>query len=48
MDELGPMVTSLQRNVTRVFLGKQDVVRAVLTGLLAGGHVLLEDVPGVG
>ena len=48
MDELGSMVVALQRNVTRVFLGKQDVVRAVLTGLLAGGHVLLEDVPGVG
>ena len=48
MDDLGSMVTALQRNVTRVFLGKQDVVRSVLTGLLAGGHVLLEDVPGVG
>ena len=48
MDDLSAMVTALQRNVTRVFLGKQDVVRSVLTGLLAGGHVLLEDVPGVG
>jgi MoxR-like ATPase len=48
MDDLSAMVAALQRNVTRVFLGKQGVVRSVLTGLLAGGHVLLEDVPGVG
>ncbi len=46
--DLIPLVTALQKNVGRVFLGKPDVVRAVLTGLLAGGHVLLEDVPGVG
>src|SRR5687767_527279 len=45
---LAPPLASLQRNVTRVFLGKPEVVRLVLTGLLSGGHVLLEDVPGVG
>jgi MoxR-like ATPase len=38
----------LAKNVQRVFLGKPEAVRWVLTGLLAGGHVLLEDVPGVG
>lgn len=42
------MSVALQQNVGRVFLGKAEVVRSVLTGLLAGGHVLLEDVPGVG
>jgi MoxR-like ATPase len=31
-----------------VFLGKPEVLHLVLTGLVAGGHVLLEDVPGVG
>ncbi len=31
-----------------VFLGKPDVIRLALTGLLAGGHLLIEDVPGVG
>jgi MoxR-like ATPase len=46
--DLAPLVAALQKNVTRVFLGKPEVVRLVLTGLLAGGHVLLEDVPGVG
>ena len=38
----------LTANIESVFLGKPRIVRGVLTGLLAGGHVLLEDVPGVG
>ncbi|MER3395356.1 MAG: hypothetical protein C4318_05335 [Acidimicrobiia bacterium] len=35
-------------NVTRVVRGKRSVVELVTTALLAGGHVLIEDVPGVG
>ncbi|GAA1640323.1 AAA family ATPase [Georgenia ruanii] len=35
-------------NVGRAVLGKADVVRLVVTALLAGGHVLLEDYPGTG
>jgi MoxR-like ATPase len=34
--------------VESVIRGKPDVIRLVLTVLLAGGHVLIEDVPGVG
>lgn len=34
--------------VERVFQGKRDVVELVMTAILARGHVLLEDVPGVG
>ncbi|MBR5799741.1 MAG: MoxR family ATPase [Lachnospiraceae bacterium] len=34
--------------VNSVFVGKEDVVEQVLTCFLAGGHILLEDVPGVG
>ncbi|MFD0711886.1 AAA family ATPase [Paenibacillus sp. GCM10027626] len=34
--------------VNRVLLGKPDVVKLTFAALLAGGHVLLEDVPGVG
>lgn len=41
-------VERLERAIGTVFLGKPGVVRLVLTGLLADGHVLLEDVPGVG
>jgi MoxR-like ATPase len=35
-------------NVGRVVVGKRDVVELLLVALLAEGHVLLEDVPGVG
>lgn len=38
----------LQRTVTRVIKGKPDAVKHVLVSLLAGGHILIEDVPGIG
>ena len=41
-------LAALRQNVESVLLGKPEVVRQVLVALLAGGHVLLEDVPGVG
>lgn len=42
------LLTRLTRNIESVFSGKTEVVDLVVTCLLAGGHVLLEDVPGVG
>lgn len=39
---------ALQENVESVLLGKSETVRRVLVALMADGHVLLEDVPGVG
>lgn len=47
MDSRG-LVIRLRDNINRVFIGKEDVVENLLICLLAGGHVLLEDVPGVG
>lgn len=41
-------VDRLQENIERVFYGKTEAVQHVLVALLAGGHVLIEDVPGVG
>jgi MoxR-like ATPase len=38
----------LRENINHFFVGKEDVVDNLLICLLAGGHVLLEDVPGVG
>ena len=35
-------------NVDQAILGKQHVIRLVLTAMLSDGHVLLEDVPGTG
>lgn len=34
--------------INKVFVGKEEVVEKILICLLAGGHILLEDVPGVG
>jgi MoxR-like ATPase len=39
---------ALRANIASVFHGKADVVTLALTALLADGHVLLDDVPGVG
>ncbi len=39
---------SLRSEVAKVIVGHNDVVNHVLTGLFAGGHVLLEGVPGLG
>ena len=35
-------------NISRVIVGKQSVIELLLAGLLADGHVLLEDMPGLG
>ncbi len=37
-----------QQQVSRVIRGKEDAVRLLFTALFAEGHVLMEDVPGVG
>ena len=39
---------SLIANIRRVFIGEESVVRLVATALLARGHLLIEDVPGIG
>jgi len=41
-------VTQIGRSVSGVISGKPDAVRTALIVLLAGGHLLIEDVPGVG
>ncbi len=41
-------VKEMQQAVNSVFVGKEEVVSQMMIALLAGGHVLLEDVPGVG
>ncbi|MBL9080397.1 MAG: MoxR family ATPase [Planctomycetales bacterium] len=46
--ELHQIVSTLEENISRVVLGKRDVVRLCTVALLAGEHILLEDVPGVG
>lgn len=38
----------LIHNINKVIIGKEDVVELVVTAFIAGGHVLLEDMPGTG
>jgi MoxR-like ATPase len=47
-DVVAPLFRTLMHNVERVIQGKSDQVRLALLCLLAEGHLLIEDVPGVG
>ena len=42
------MIQTLEDNLGAVIRGKPEAIRLVVIALLAGGHVLLEDVPGTG
>ncbi len=42
------LIGRLEANVHEVIVGKKDVVRLAAAGLIAGGHVLLQDIPGTG
>jgi MoxR-like ATPase len=48
MDDLAATFDKIRANIQRVIEGKPEVVRLALVALLAEGHVLIEDVPGVG
>ncbi len=48
IDEASEVVTAVIGNVEQVMIGQREPIEHVLTALLGGGHVLLEDVPGVG
>lgn len=38
----------IKNNVAKVIVGKSDITQLMITAMIAGGHVLLEDVPGTG
>jgi len=46
--EVPELLIRVQQSVQSVIRGKDDVIQLVLVGLLARGHLLIEDVPGVG
>jgi MoxR-like ATPase len=46
--DVAPFLARLQENIGSVLLGKPELIRLSLIALLAEGHLLLEDVPGVG
>ena len=47
-DSIPQLLQRLEANLNQVLFGKSDRIRLVLIALTAGGHVLLEDVPGTG
>ena len=48
MEETRVWIKNIKDNIGKVLVGKEEVTDLVLTSLIAGGHVLLEDVPGTG
>jgi MoxR-like ATPase len=48
LNEVGPSAQRIVANIERVIAGKHEVIRLGVTVLLAEGHLLIEDVPGVG
>ncbi|MFT9493669.1 AAA family ATPase [Anaerosolibacter sp.] len=42
------MINKVLGNIGKVMVGKQDCIEKMVVALLVGGHVLIEDVPGVG
>ena len=45
---MNELAEKIQSEIKKVIIGKDDVIKKVLMAILAQGHVLMEDVPGVG
>lgn len=48
MENTAKIIDDIRENVAKVIIGKEEVTRLLVTAVAAGGHVLLEDVPGTG
>jgi MoxR-like ATPase len=48
LDKATESIRALEDNIASVIFGKQEVVRLALAALLGKGHLLIEDVPGIG
>ncbi|HEV3166556.1 MAG TPA: AAA family ATPase, partial [Isosphaeraceae bacterium] len=48
LDQFRADFEALRREVGKVIVGHEDIIDGTLTALIAGGHVLLEGVPGLG
>ena len=46
--QISELAKKLKENVSKVIVGKESQIDLILTALLSGGHILLEDVPGTG
>ena len=45
---MNPIIQRIETEAGKAILGKEEIIRKVLTVIIAGGHILLEDIPGVG
>ena len=48
MSDLAQVATAIQRNINSVVLGKNESIILTLVTFLCGGHLLIEDAPGLG
>ncbi|ULL15887.1 MoxR family ATPase [Paenibacillus sp. H1-7] len=48
LSEIQSLAQTIRANVSKVIVGKEDVIDKLLIALIASGHILLEDVPGTG
>jgi MoxR-like ATPase len=48
MEQIKPITNKIFTNVERVIIGKRDAIQKTILALLVQGHLLIEDIPGVG
>jgi MoxR-like ATPase len=48
MNQINPVLTRLQESLNQVVVGQSTLIQQTLVGLLSGGHIILEGVPGTG
>ena len=46
--EVSALAAKIKNNIEKVMVGKSDEIELIITALICGGHVLLDDVPGTG
>ncbi len=48
VSDIQECTAKIRNNINKIIIGKQDTIDLMLTAVIAGGHVLLEDTPGTG
>ena len=48
ISDVQEMVKSIEDNIKKVIIGRDDTIEMVMAAIISGGHILLEDVPGSG
>ena len=47
-EEIKDLGIKLKENINKVIVGKEQIIDVILTSIICGGHILIEDVPGTG